>query len=194
MKQTKTPVIFLRGKKVILRPLNKATDLESCLRWVNDPRTTRFLLLHRPISMVEEEEWFDKKGKDEHNIVFGIETLKGKFIGTMGLHRINWKNRTAVTGALIGDEEHRGKGHGTDAKMLLLNYAFNTLNLRKIKSGVIAFNGRSIRYLRKCGYVEEGKRAKEVYQGGEYHDELLFAVFREDWLPLWEKYKKGLKR
>lgn len=107
----------------------------------------------------------------------------------MGLHEINWINRNAVTGTLIGEKEHRGKGYGTDAKMLLLDFAFNALGLHKVCSRVFAFNGRSRRYGEKCGYTVEGVLKEQHFHNGEFHDELVMAVFRRDWLPLWEAYR-----
>jgi RimJ/RimL family protein N-acetyltransferase len=107
----------------------------------------------------------------------------------MGLHHISWIHRTATTGALIGEAQYRGNGYGTEAKMLLLDYAFRTLNLRKVCSNVIAFNERSQRYNEKCGYQVEGTQRKHIFRGGVYHDLILMAVFCEDWLPLWEAWK-----
>ncbi len=85
---------------------------------------------------------------------------------------------------------HQGQGYGTEAKMLLLDYAFNTLNLRKVCSTVLAFNGRSQRYNEKCGYVVEGVQKAQVFRDGSYHDLILMAVFRDDWLPVWREYQK----
>lgn len=192
MPEAGKPVVFLKGRKVILRPMCKSTDLEACLRWINDPEIRQYLLAFLPITEKQEEEWFDNLGKSSSDIVFAIETIEGgNFIGTMSLNRISSKDGTAVTGALIGEKEYRGQGFGTDAKMTLLDYAFNTLNLRKVCSSVKAFNGRSLRYNLKCGYREEGRRVKQFFVDGEYHDEILLAVFRENWLPLWEVYQRA---
>lgn len=108
----------------------------------------------------------------------------------MAIHQIDWVNGTATTGAMIGEKEYWGKGYGSEAKMLLLDYAFNRLGLRKICSNVIAFNGRSKRYSEKCGYREEARRKAQFFRDGTYHDEIWLAVFRENWLPLWKKYQK----
>ena len=75
--------------------------------------------------------------------------------------------------------------------MLLLNYAFNTLNLRKIVSRVVSFNRRSKAYSEKCGYKVEGVLKKDIFKDGEYHDLICMAVFKDDWLPLWEKFRKA---
>ncbi len=122
-------------------------------------------------------------------IIFGIVIPNNDaLIGTVGLHDIKWKDHVATTGAMIGDEENRNRGFGTDAKMTLLDYAFNELNLRKICSSVLSFNERSIGYNLRCGYRIEGVRKQQIFTGGRYWDEVLLAVFREDWVPLWEHY------
>ncbi|HXF49507.1 MAG TPA: GNAT family protein [Verrucomicrobiae bacterium] len=193
-KTTNRPkLVFLKGKKTILRPLRKATDFELCLRWINDPEVNQYLLVYFPVTEKKEEEWFDRMANNPNEIILGIETLDGKLIGNMALVHINAKDRTASTGALIGEKKYWGKGYGTDAKMTLLNYAFNTLNLRKINSSVYAFNKRSLQYNLKCGYKVEGVRKKQIFRNGKYHDEILIAVFKEDWLPIWKKYQNLIK-
>lgn len=184
-------VVFLRGRKTILRPLNKLTDLPKLLVWINDPEVNRYLLSFLPQTVEDEEKWFDSLvEKKNTDIVLAIETRSGKFIGTMGLHRISWKDGVATTGALIGEKRYRGKGYGTDAKMALLNYAFNTLNLRKVCSSVVGFNGRSLAYNFHCGYRREGRRRKQFFKNGRYWDEILLACFKRQWLPIWERYRR----
>jgi len=190
MKHKKNNPIFIQGKKIILRPLNKEIDLKLCWEWVNNPEIRNFLLIPFPSTKHMEEKWFDEN-ETKDDVVLAIETLKDReFIGTMGLHRINWINRVATTGTLIGKKEYWGRGYGTDAKMFLLNYAFNTLNLRKIKSEVVIYNKRSLQYSLHCGYKIEGKRIKEQFKNGKYHDLILLGLFKEDWLPVWEHYQK----
>ena len=108
----------------------------------------------------------------------------------MGLSDIAWKDGTGHTGALIGEKDCWGKGYGTEAKMLLLHWAFTELNLRKITSSVIAFNKRSQRYLKKTGYVVEGVQKKQNFVHNRYCDCLLMAVFKRDFMPLWRTFKK----
>jgi len=191
--EEKKRVVFLRGKKVILRPLCKETDLEKCVSWLNDPEVSKFLKVFGPITKQAEMEWFDSLSKKENDVILAIETTDGEYIGNIGLHRINWTDRTATTGAFIGIKEYWGKGYGTDAKMILLSYAFNTLNLRKITSSVIAFNKRSLHYSLHCGYKIEGRKRKQMFCNGKYWDEIILGLFKEEWLPIWKKYKKAGK-
>ena len=160
---TSQEVVFLEGKQVVLRPLDKATDLEFCQRWINDPGVRHFLMNAWPLSLEQEAKWFDGMINDKSNILLGIVIKESKeLIGVMSLNQIDWINRTAITGSWIGDKKHRGQGYGTDAKMALLAYAFLTLNLRKICSSAIAFNDASLRFNAKCGYKEEGVLKQQV--------------------------------
>ncbi len=183
-------IVFLRGRKVTLRSLDKETDLASCQRWVNDAEVRHYLKRYMPVSRQAEEEWFDGLAKKPNDLVFAIETLEGKFIGTMGLLGIHWKDRFATSGAMIGEKDYWGKGYGTDAKMALLDYAFNALNLRKVCSTVISYNKRSLRCLLRCGYKIEGRRKNQFFKDGRYWDEVVLAVFKKDWLPIWRKYQE----
>ena len=182
--------VFLKSRKVILRPPRKATDFELCWRWNNDPEVTRYWAAHLPVTEKKEEEWFDALAKKPGEIAFGIETLEGDLIGVLALMNINGKDRTAISGTVIGEKEYWNKGFGTDAKMILLNYAFNTLNLRKVNSFVVSHNKRSLRYNLHCGYKIEAVRKKQIFLQGRYLDEICLAVFKPDWLPIWKTYKK----
>jgi RimJ/RimL family protein N-acetyltransferase len=80
-------------------------------------------------------------------------------------------------------------GLGTEAKMLWLKYAFFNLNLRQVYSSAIAFNTRSQKYSKKCGYKEIGRIPNHQYIDGLYHDIVTLMVTREDWEPLWREFE-----
>ena len=182
---------MLRSKKVILRPVDVEQDLERCLGWINDHNVVQFLGKPlKPITREKELELLQKIASDESSVVFVIDTLEGTHIGITGLHRISHFDGTAVTGTMIGDKRFWGRGYGTDAKMLLIWYAFRVLNLRRINSHVMAFNKRSIKCQLRCGYRIEGVKRKEVYKNGRYHDLVMLAVFRRGWFKLWREYQK----
>lgn len=186
--QNETQIAFPVGYKVRLRPFTM-DDADTLCRWMNDVRVTQFIKRDPPMTIMEEREWLENLPKRQGHKVFGMETLEGKLIGSIGLHDTNFRSGTATTGTVIGEPDFWGGGYGTDAKMLLLDYAFNTLGLRKIRSRVYDFNGRSLAYATKCGYKEEGKLVQDLWKNGRYVDTVLLAVFRDQWLPLWEKYR-----
>lgn len=184
------PIMFRKGKHIHLCVVLKAY-LPRITKWINDPEVTQYLAAYMPQYERNEEQWLERiaEHKDTDQ-VFALVTVSGEAIGIMGLHHINLKDGTATTGALIGEKRFWGKGYGSEAKMLLLDYAFNALNLRKICSSALAYNGRSVRYSKKCGYEEEGIRKAQFFKNGAYHDEILLAVFREKWLPHWKRFQK----
>jgi len=119
-------VSFLRGERIYLRPPTKE-DIPLFLRWMNDQEVNQYLAAFLPITEMDEVEWLERLRKEKNErigIVLVIVHVKsGRAIGTMGIHNINWKDRTAITGAVIGEKAFWGKGYGSEAKMLFLNYA-----------------------------------------------------------------------
>ena len=190
--QVLPPIVFRKGKRVYLRPVLKE-DMPLVTVWINDPEVTQFLKIAFPMTPEDELKWFESLGgRKPDNIVFAIVLVENnEMIGTMGLHHVDFRHGTATTGSFIGKKECWDKGYGTEAKMLLLEYAFNTLNLRKICSIVYDFNKRSKRCMEKCGYREEGHRKRHHYRNGRYADDFLMAVFKEDFLLLWKKFKRN---
>lgn len=185
---------FLVGKKVVLRP-PRAMDAKHFVQWMNNPKTREYLARVFPVTLSAEKDWVEKMSKQEKNpvdIVFVIE-IRGNNqpVGVISLCGINWLNRNATTGTVLGEEKFRNKGYATEAKMLLLKYAFDTLGLRKIISRVFAKNLASRKYNEKCGYAEEGILRDEVFHDGSFADVVLFACFRDTWFPLWGKYDES---
>lgn len=187
-------VVFIEGFKVNLRPLNVETDLDFAVKWINDYEVVRNTLSYLPFSHAKERAWLEGLYKSDTDIPLAIETKEGTFIGIMGIHGIKWRDRIATTGAMIGDKESQRKGYGTDAKMHLLWYAFEVLNLRKICSEALAFNRASIKYNEKCGYVVEGCRKQQRFRDGKYVDVILTACFKDTWQAKWEEYKNTMSK
>jgi RimJ/RimL family protein N-acetyltransferase len=188
----KSRVFWRKGKKTMLCPL-ETNDADTVYRGINNPDAYSFLLTTQPKGLEFQKEWIASKQKpNEKDITVGICTLEGELIGTMGLHHIDHQNGTAVTGSVIFDEKNRNQGYGTDAKMVLLDYAFNLLGLHLVISRALGFNGRSAAYSQKCGYVVEARLRGRYVRFGQRYDEIILSVTRDEWLPLWEEYKKDL--
>lgn len=179
-------IVFLRGTRVNLCVIVEE-HIPFLLRWLNDEEVNQYLNIFWPMNPVGERKWVEKRDDDYDNLVLAIHTTEGKPIGSMGLHHINWKNRTATTGACIGEVAYHGKGYGREAKQLLLKHAFLTLDFEVIKSEVLAYNDRSYRYNLRCGYQEVGRVPRWHYYRGERHDSIIMAITREDFLKRTKK-------
>jgi hypothetical protein len=58
------------------------------------------------------------------------------------------------------------------------------------RPGVAVAIFRTLLANKKCGYKVEGVQRQHVFKNGEYHDRILLAVFREEWLPIWKRFLK----
>ncbi|OGO21610.1 MAG: hypothetical protein A2Y54_10200 [Chloroflexi bacterium RBG_16_51_16] len=89
-----------------------------------------------------------------------------------------------MIGIAIGDRDRWGKGFGTDAIRLLVQYAFLELNLRRVTLGVNAYNARAIRSYEKVGFVREGVFRGDVKRENQRFDSLMMGLLHEEWLAL----------
>ena len=181
--------IWRRGRYVYLRPIMEA-DVPHFQRWVNDEANSRFISIAHPIGMVAEEKWYEQVASgDPDHFTVAICLSDGTLIGNTGI-QIDVRKQCAVTGTLIGPDEYKGKGYATDAKMLMLDYAFNWRGLRKVTSKILAINDRSQKYAARCGYRLMARVEQEHFRDGRWIDELQFVIFAAEWRTLWEMYRR----
>lgn len=172
------------GKLVRLRAFEQS-DIERSAQFVNDYQTVRtmvntFLL---PSSMDDERQWLSQQSSyTRGEYQFAVETLDGLLIGRCGLTRIDWKNRIGEIGIMIGDSEWRGRGCGTEAVKLLCKFAFEEMNLNKLRLGVFDFNPAGIKCYEKCGFVREGCLRQEVFREGAYHDVYQYGLLASEFV------------
>lgn len=105
----------------------------------------------------------------------------GEPIGENGLIDTDLVARSAETETTIWSAEHRNKGYGTEAKHLLLEYAFDRLGLHMVYSWVSEFNTRSAAALRKQGYRDAGYIAWGNYHGTDLYGAFLFDLLAAEW-------------
>jgi RimJ/RimL family protein N-acetyltransferase len=173
MNNDEAPILNIVGERVALGPLRRDL-LPIYQRWVNDLGTIRTLGLALPMTMEKEQDWYDRQSKAEDDAPFTIyerETLRP--IGNTGLHDVDYHNRSAIFGILIGEPECRGKGYGTETTRLMLDYAFSVLGLHNVMLTVFEFNPAGIRAYYNAGFKELGRRRECRLMGGKLWDEIF---------------------
>jgi RimJ/RimL family protein N-acetyltransferase len=168
-----SPVLTIEGEHVALGPLRR--DLVPLYQlWMNNLGTMRTLdLPPYPMTMEKEQDWYDRVSRAESDVSFTIyesETLRP--IGNTGLHEVDYRNRTASFGIIIGEPECRGKGYGTETTRLMLDYAFTALGLHNVMLIVFEFNDAGIKAYQKAGFKEFGRRRECRLVGGKLWDEV----------------------
>ena len=138
-----------------------------------------------PMSRGEEEEWVKSTWKDRQEklrFTFVVEKMKEKeMLGTASLFNCNWIDRSAILGIDILKPENWGKGYGTEAVRLLLDFAFRNLNLNRVELEVFDFNERAQKCYRKTGFKEAGRRRQAKVLDGKYRDVILMDILRNEW-------------
>jgi RimJ/RimL family protein N-acetyltransferase len=175
----------IKGRKVILRAIEKE-DLPSLQKWSNDPEINYMLGgWHFPSSSWEQEKWFNTLSLNSTNQRFAIDIEEKGLIGMANLVDINWKDRNAFHGMLLGEKEIRGKGFGVDTIMAINRYAFEELGLMRIDTSIISYNEASIRvYTKKCGWKIEGIKKQSYFRKNQWWDKLIVGITKEDYLNL----------
>jgi RimJ/RimL family protein N-acetyltransferase len=175
------PIVNFTGEQVMLGPIQRE-QVPLFLRWMNDISTVSKLGAPiRPLTLEQETAWFEGAATDENRYTFAVyERASGRLIGTCGLHEIDWRNRRTELGILIGEPDARGRGYGTEAMRLLLDYAFTVLGLHSVMLTVYAFNPAARRSYEKAGFREIGRRRDSRWCNGRYWDEIFMDILAEE--------------
>lgn len=171
--------MVLQNKLVKLRPI-KLSDAPHYVRWFADPEVSRNLLQQR-ITLKQERQWIKKLQQSKKAVVFAIETLEGRHIGSIGLDDIMKGDGRATYGIVIGDRQYWGRGYGRAASELILEYGFSKLKLNRIALTVYEFNQRGIRLYRKLGFKKEGVARQYVRREGRYYDAIAMSLLKPEW-------------
>jgi RimJ/RimL family protein N-acetyltransferase len=162
-------------------------DAEAFARWSEDPVYQRNLDTDyaRPFTVQQMAGRHGSSGGDNTSVLFHLRTLTDdRLIGFMAIFSIEWNNGTCTIATGIGNPDYRGKGYGSDALRLILNYAFNELNLYRVGLDVIGNNTAAIRAYQRAGFREEGRLRGAVNRDGGRTDRILMGILVNEWRNL----------
>jgi len=95
-------------------------------------------------------------------------------------HRLNLPYKWMEISYFFAPSE-RGKGYGTEAVQLIIDYLFLSKELARIQAIADVRNKASQRVLEKAGFHREGMMRKCVFNRGELRDYYLYSILREEW-------------
>ena len=180
---SKRPII-VEGLRVALGPIIEE-DLDKFWFWVNDKTVTQYLsdnLFLGIHTRTTEEKWLRNVLEGTKNILTFAILVKPKYelIGVISLAKIDWVSKNAELGVFIGNKELWGQGLGSEAIILLLDYAFNILSLAKVYLRVLEFNKRALRVYEKVGFKIVGRLRRHKFRGGKFWDEIIMEIFAKE--------------
>ncbi|MHA2032108.1 MAG: GNAT family N-acetyltransferase [Candidatus Kariarchaeaceae archaeon] len=175
---------MLFGQNIYLRGL-ELTDVTELMKHWNNAEVKKFLISSVPHSIQEEVEWVKhtwKLRKDGKSFIFAIIYKETDlYIGNIEIEIISQISRRGAIGIVIFNQDYWNKGFGTESIQILLNFAFNILNLNSVELEVFAYNQRAKQCYKKCGFKQMGIRREAVFMEGEYFDSLLLDITVNEW-------------
>jgi RimJ/RimL family protein N-acetyltransferase len=169
----------LHGAVIALEP-PRPEDSALRARWFADVEVARLYTSPGVPIEVEDQASAERAARDSSVVLWRI-AHEGRAIGSCFLLGVDWKNRQALSGMMIGERSLWGRGFGTEAVRLRTGFAFEELGLERLETSSIDVNVGMHRALERSGYRRIARRSRRFFIEGSWHDELVFELLRQEW-------------
>lgn len=183
---TQKSTYFLKGTRVYLREVRVSDVNERYYQWLNDPDINQYLETRFiPQSIENITEFVRRLDGNSNEPFFAICLIHdNSHIGNIKIGPINWYHRNADVSLLIGEKKMWGQGYARESIQLVTDFAFQTLNLNKLKASCYAQNLGSAKAFEKCGYEREGLLRGHMMANGQDIDIVILGLRSRDY---WHK-------
>lgn len=181
MSWTETPT--LAGKHVTLRPL-RAEDRDAILAAASDGRL--WDLFYTAVPGPETvDTWFERAFRDQAHgraLPFAVTAPDGRVIGSTRFMRMNPAHRRLEIGTTFYARSVQRSAVNTEAKLLLLAYAFETLGCVCVQFRTDWFNRASQRAIERLGAKRDGVlRSHTIMADGRVRDTVVYSILDNEW-------------
>jgi ribosomal-protein-alanine N-acetyltransferase len=174
--------LMLRTADVTLVPIEVGDVSDEYVGWLNDPLTFRFLGTKFGQTPVKVRQYLE--GIKPPNLLCKILSgSSAQHVGNIALRGFDAVHRNMELGIVIGVAEARGRGIGHQACSLLIQHAFDHLNVHKITAGTVDENEGMKQVFLDLGFRIEGTLAQHYYLEDRYHDVYRFGLLRDEFRP-----------
>ena len=174
---------LLRSSRIRLTALTQS-DLPTVIQWHQNPEFLRLFDTLPAYPRTEEAmaQWLDDTHKSTDAFLFAIRSLDNdELIGYVELDGILWTHRVSGVSIAIGEAKQWGQGYGYEVMQLVLQFAFDELNLHRIQLTVFSYNERAIALYEKLGFQREGVHREHLQRDGRRYDMYLYGLLRSEW-------------
>lgn len=165
---------------IFLRPITRE-DTDLIVFWRNQDAVRKNFIYQEIFTPQSHEHWLNTMvdtGKVVQMIICDSEDERP--VGSVYIRDIDNRHHKGEYGIFIGEDAARGRGIGTQAAKLMIEYAFVHLKLHRLFLRVFADNDRAIRSYEKAGFVKEAYLKDDVLIDGQYRDIILMAVLNPE--------------
>lgn len=177
MKTPGKPVIT--GRNIVLRPVG-ASDAPTIYAALHDPVAHKLTGTHRTFSFAEVQAHCRMIETAEDRWDYGI-MHGGRLIGEAVLNHVDAANESASFRIAIWEPRRRGRGYGTEATGLLVDFGIRAVGLNRIELEVYAFNSHARRVYEKVGFKLEGTKREALIWQGEKVDAHIMSILRREY-------------
>ncbi|WP_366347714.1 GNAT family protein [Paenibacillus amylolyticus] len=171
---------LLETSRIYLRPF-EITDVDAYFPGLFDAEMRRLTGTQNSFTRAQVERYVESAAQDDTRLMLLIALQENdQIIGDVVLMDMHAKNRSAHIRVAIDRAEHQGKGYGTEALLLMLDYGFGICNLHRIELEVYAFNERAIRTYEKLGFQREGVKRDALFYNHQYHDAIQMSMLEDE--------------
>lgn len=177
--------IRLEGQKISLHTFEFTDEeVEEITRWNNNQQNLTKLGRGSQYSTVSlTKEWMDNSLRNKNTRQFAIRINKtNKLIGVCNIDIEEGDPSNCALGILIGEQINQGRGYGTEAVKLLIEFAFDELRAHRVHLIANEENKQAIRCYEKAGFKHCGTEHEVQWSQGRwhnhYHMELLKSHYR----------------
>lgn len=185
---------ILENDKILLRPMVE-TDFDLLVEFsTNEPDLWNFNALGpnnaENLKKYINTALLNRKAKIDYPFIV-IDKIENKTIGSTRFYAINLTNKTLELGYTWYGKKYQGTYVNKNCKYLLLEFAFEQLNMKRVGFRANNLNKRSISAMKSIGCVEEGVlRNFSTDAKGDRIDAIVLSIIRDEWF---EKIKQNLK-
>ncbi len=157
------------------------SDKPALVKYANNIKIAKKLKdgFPNPYTEGDAEEWLGIACNQNPELNFAIAD-ENELIGAIGLQLQDDINRFSAEVGYWLAEPFWGKGVAAKALIAMTDYAFKHFEFNRLFAGVFEGNDASAKVLQKAGYKLEGTLRKAVYKKGEFLDQYIFAILREE--------------
>jgi RimJ/RimL family protein N-acetyltransferase len=186
--------VKILGKHLVLRDERRETDDEDLFRWLNREEWSYYDEPDVPFVRLSREE-FERRlqerrrrpgGPSPNSHRWQVDTVEGEHIGSVSFYHLDKPAKRAYVGVSLPEERTWGRGYGTEALNLLVDYLFDEMDLEEVRAATWTGNKRMMRCAEKCGFVEVARSPYEAEYSvrGEPLERIEFSITRQEWLAI----------
>lgn len=156
-------------------------DTDRIVAWRNSDAVRRNFIYQAPFTREGHENWIKNKVETGQVVQMIICDVVGdRPLGSVYIRDIDRQHRKAEYGIFIGEADARGRGIGTAAAKLMLQYCFCEAGLHRVYLRAFADNEQAVRSYEKAGFVREGLLREDVCIDGQYRDIVWMAALNPE--------------